>query len=73
MIIVVIIFKYNRARFHPNYTEKEAAKAISEVVETACLNFRYISILSIISSCTALINKCADLHSCTMFSLLLSE
>ena len=30
-----------RARFHPQNSEKEAARAIVEVIEKACLNLRY--------------------------------
>ena len=31
-----------RARFRPQFSEKDAAKAIVEVVESSCLNFRYV-------------------------------
>lgn len=36
-----------RARFHSQYSEKDAAKAIVEVIETACLNFRYVCMLGL--------------------------
>ena len=39
-IIIIIIMLQPRARFHPQHSEKDAARAIVEVIETACLNFR---------------------------------
>ena len=33
-----------RARFRPQFSEKDAAKAIIEVVESSCLNIRYVCI-----------------------------
>jgi hypothetical protein len=37
-----------RARFRPQFSEKDAAKAIIEVVESSCLNIRYVMSASII-------------------------
>ncbi len=41
VLLDVVVFVLFRARFHPQLSEKDAAKAIGEVVETARLNFRY--------------------------------
>ena len=40
--ITVLCVCFCRARFHPQCSERDAARAITEVVETACLNFRYV-------------------------------
>lgn len=37
----MFLYLFFRARFHPQYSEKDAARAMIEVVEAACLNFRY--------------------------------
>ena len=45
-----------RARFHPQYSEKDAARAMIEVVEAACLNFRYCILLAIVNETSIFTN-----------------
>ena len=39
--IITCNFNNFRARFRPQFSERDAAKAIIEVVESSCLNIRY--------------------------------
>lgn len=49
MVIAVVNGWLCRARFHPQFSEKDAAKAIGEVVETARLNFRFVVVVVVVS------------------------
>lgn len=42
-VCVCVVCAMYRARFHPNGSDRDAARAIIEVVENACLSIRYVS------------------------------